>query len=70
MISRNYCLGHDVANNYTVSNSINRYMIGRDTKNLKNNRDGSFTLYIQNQNPGKDKESNWRPRPLPGHSTS
>jgi len=55
---------YDTATNYTVSNPINRYMIGSDTKNLKKNNDGSFTLYIQNENPGKEKESNWLPAPL------
>jgi len=30
---------------------------------LKNNSDGSVDLYVQNENPGKDKESNWLPAP-------
>lgn len=54
---------YDGANNYTVANKLNRYMLGSDTKNLKKNRDGSFTIYIQNKSPGKDKESNWLPSP-------
>ncbi|MCX5690473.1 MAG: DUF1214 domain-containing protein, partial [Planctomycetota bacterium] len=30
------------------------------------NPDGSLTLYIQHQNPGPDKESNWLPAPAKG----
>jgi hypothetical protein len=26
---------------------------------LKKNKDGSGTLYIQNESPGRDRESNW-----------
>lgn len=54
---------YDATNNYTVENPINRYMIGSDTPNLKKNADGSFTIYIQAENPGKDKEANWLPAP-------
>lgn len=54
---------YDAATNYTISNPLNRYMIGNDTKSLKKNNDGSFTLYIQNESPEKDKESNWLPAP-------
>jgi hypothetical protein len=45
-----------------VQNPINRYAIG-DRDNLRFNDDGSLTLYIQNESPGKDKESNWLPAP-------
>ena len=55
---------YDASNNYTVSNPINRYMLGSDTSDLKKNADGSFTIYIQKTSPGKDKESNWLPAPL------
>ncbi len=47
---------------YFVENPINRYAIG-DRNNLRKNADGSTDLYIQNQSPGKDKESNWLPAP-------
>jgi hypothetical protein len=30
---------------------------------LKHNADGSVDLYLQNADPGKDKESNWLPAP-------
>ncbi|MGA8493437.1 MAG: DUF1254 domain-containing protein [Terriglobales bacterium] len=43
-------------------NPIHRYAIGdRDKLNL--NSDGSLSLYLQNQSPGKDRESNWLPAP-------
>jgi DNA sulfur modification protein DndE len=55
---------YDSRNNYTVANSIHRYMLGSDTEDLKKNSDGSFTIYIQKLSPGKDKESNWLPTPV------
>jgi hypothetical protein len=30
---------------------------------LKTNSDGSLTIYIQRDSPGKDRESNWLPAP-------
>jgi len=54
---------YDAKNNYTVPNPINRYMLGSDSRDLKKNGDGSFTIYIQKESPGKEKESNWLPAP-------
>jgi len=54
---------YDKTNNYTIPNQINRYMLGSDTPEMKKNPDGSFTIYIQKESPGKDKESNWLPAP-------
>ncbi len=50
-----------------VPNPINRYSIGDRTKDLKFNPDGSLTIYIQGESPGKDKESNWLPSPPQGY---
>jgi hypothetical protein len=50
------------ANYFFVANPINRYSISV-RQNLKTNADGSTDLYIQNQSPGADKESNWLPAP-------
>jgi hypothetical protein len=50
------------ANYFFVANPINRFSISA-RQNLKANPDGSIDLYIQNQSPGADKESNWLPAP-------
>ncbi|MBR0960057.1 DUF1254 domain-containing protein [Bradyrhizobium japonicum] len=47
---------------FFINNPLNRYSISAREK-LKSNPDGSIDLYIQNESPGKDKESNWLPAP-------
>lgn len=47
---------------FFVSNPIDRYSIS-PRQHLKQNADGSVTLYIQNASPGADKEANWLPAP-------
>jgi hypothetical protein len=47
---------------FFVDNPLDRYAIG-DRNELKIDKDGSLTLYVQNESPGKDKESNWLPAP-------
>lgn len=47
-----------------VANPIDRYLINSPMlPNLKKNRDGSLTLYVQKDSPGKAKEANWLPAP-------
>jgi hypothetical protein len=46
-----------------VDNPINRNSLGKYTDGIKNNTDGSLDIFIQHDNPGKDKESNWLPSP-------
>lgn len=53
------------AEGFQVANPINRFAIG-DRDALKFNSDGSLDLYIQRENPGPDKESNWLPAPNSG----
>lgn len=47
---------------FFVENPLNRYSIS-PRQDLKANADGSVDLYIQNESPGVDKESNWLPAP-------
>ncbi len=44
-----------------LENEINRYVISSATNGLRYNKDGSLDIYIQKENPGADKESNWLP---------
>jgi hypothetical protein len=47
-----------------VANPLNRYLINSPMlPQLKRDADGGLTLMIQNESPGKDKESNWLPAP-------
>jgi len=55
---------YDGKNQLLIKNPINRYLINSPMlPNLKKNTDGSLTLYIQKDSPGKDKETNWLPAP-------
>jgi len=47
---------------FTVPTPTERYTLG-DRSNLKPNPDGSLDIYLQRENPGADKESNWLPTP-------
>jgi hypothetical protein len=47
-----------------IKNPIDRYLINSPMlPGMKRNEDGSLTIYIQKDSPGKDKESNWLPAP-------
>jgi hypothetical protein len=47
-----------------VANPIDRYLINSPMlPQMTKDADGGLTLYIQNESPGKDKESNWLPAP-------
>jgi len=47
-----------------VANPINRYLINSPMlPDLNRDADGGLTIYVQNESPGKDRESNWLPAP-------
>jgi hypothetical protein len=55
---------YDGKTQFLIKNPINRYLINAPMlPQMKKNDDGSLTLYIQKDSPGKDKESNWLPAP-------
>ena len=46
------------------ANPLNRYLINSPMlPTLKQDADGSVSLYVQHESPGQDKESNWLPAP-------
>jgi hypothetical protein len=55
---------YDGKSQFLIKNPINRYLINSPMlPSMKKNADGSQTLYIQKDSPGKAKEANWLPAP-------
>ncbi len=55
---------YELPQSLLVANSINRYLINSPMlPQLKKDADGGYTIYIQNESPGADLESNWLPAP-------
>jgi hypothetical protein len=55
---------YDGKTEFLIKNPIDRYLINSPMlPSLKKNKDGSLTIYMQKNSPGKDKESNWLPAP-------
>ena len=44
-------------------NALNRFSLGTKSKSMKYSSDGSLTIYVQNETPGSERESNWLPAP-------
>ena len=65
---------YDGKSQLLIENPINRYLINSPMlPGMKKGADGSLTLYIQKDSPGKALESNWLPAPqwhgLPRHAS-
>ena len=55
---------YDGKSQLLIKNPINRYLINSPMlPDLKKNADGSLTLHIRKDSPGKELESNWLPAP-------
>jgi hypothetical protein len=55
---------YDGRTQFLVPNPLDRYLINSSMLgDLKFDADGSLTIHIQKDSPGKDRESNWLPAP-------
>jgi hypothetical protein len=55
---------YDGKTQFLVANPLDRYLINSPMLgSMKLNADGSLTIHVQKDSPGKDKESNWLPAP-------
>jgi hypothetical protein len=55
---------YDGKTQFLVANPLDRYLINSPMLGgMKLSADGSLTIYLQKDSPGKEKESNWLPAP-------
>jgi hypothetical protein len=55
---------YELPQSLLVANPINRYLINSPMlPSLVADTDGGYTIYVQNEPPGIDKEANWLPAP-------
>ncbi|KAA0890312.1 DUF1254 domain-containing protein [Pusillimonas sp. ANT_WB101] len=55
---------YDGKSQLLIKNPINRYLVNTAmASDMTKNADGSVTIYIQKDSPGKAKEANWLPAP-------
>jgi hypothetical protein len=56
---------YELPSSLLVANSINRYLINSPMlPDLTMDTDGGLTIYVQNESPGPERESNWLPAPM------
>ncbi|HEY2379258.1 MAG TPA: DUF1254 domain-containing protein [Gemmatimonadaceae bacterium] len=55
---------YSVPSRLLVENPINRYLINSPMlPELQRDRDGGLTIYVQHEQPSRDREANWLPAP-------
>ena len=55
---------YELPSSLLFANPLNRYLINSPMlPGLERDANGGITLYVQNESPGKDRESNWLPSP-------
>ncbi|MGV0599371.1 DUF1214 domain-containing protein, partial [Mycolicibacterium pulveris] len=55
---------YEMPQSLLVQNPIQRYLINSSmVPSLVPDPDGGYTIYVQNESPGPDKEANWLPAP-------
>src|SRR5262249_61892390 len=55
---------YELPTSLLYANPLNRYLINSPMlPDLKRDHDRAYTIYIQHESPGPDKESNWLPAP-------
>lgn len=55
---------YELPSSLLYANPIHRYLINSSMLDgLRRDADGSYAIYVQNDSPGKDSESNWLPCP-------
>ena len=55
---------YDGTTQLMIDNPINRYLLNSPMlSDMTEGADGSLTLYLQHDSPGKELESNWLPAP-------
>ena len=55
---------YELPSSLLYANRLGRYLVNSPMlPTLKRDADGGLTLYVQNDSPGADKESNWLPAP-------
>ncbi len=54
---------YNLPQQHFIHNPVDRYTLGDRTEGVVYGEDGSLTVYLQHESPGKERESNWLPAP-------